>query len=159
MVGGLWCGALRSMANRQSSTDSGSSSLKWSLGVGGIGCMLFGLGFFIFSDFLTSQALMASLAELSGYYRILKGNGVALPFTSVSPFVDLLKMLGIALTVAVPLSWFLYRSRRPRISFAAVLCLAGAIDVLVFKLLLVVEFVEFGWLIWFVPFISFIWFV
>jgi len=101
--------------------------------------MLFGLGFFIFSDFLTSQALMAGLAELSGYYRILKGNGVALPFASVSPFVDLLKMLGIALTVAVPLSWFLYRSRRPGASFVAVLCLAGAIDLLVFKLLLIVE--------------------
>jgi len=101
--------------------------------------MSFGLGLLIFSDLLTSQALMAGLAELSGYYRILKGSGGALPFASVSPFVDLLKMLGVALTVAVPLSWFLYRSRRPRASFAAVLCLAGAIDLLVFRLLLVTE--------------------
>ena len=65
--------------------------------------MSFGFGLLIFSDFLTSQALMTGLAELSGYYRILKGSGVALPFASVSPFVDLLKMLGIALSVSVPL--------------------------------------------------------
>jgi len=139
MVGGLWGEVLRSTANRRSSEGNGPSGLKWSVVVGGIGCMSFGLGLLIFSDFLTSQALMAGLAELSGYYRILKESGVALPFASVSPFVDLLKMLGIALTVVVPLSWFLYRSRRPRAGFAAVLCLAGAIDVLVFRLLLVVE--------------------
>jgi len=139
MVGGLWGEAVRSMTNRESSIGNGPSGIKWSVVVGGIGCIAFGFGLLIFSDFLTSQALMTGLAELSGYYRILKGNGVALPFASVSPFVDLLKMLGIALSVSVPLCWFLYRSRRLRASFAVVLCLAGAIGLLVFRLLLVVE--------------------
>ncbi len=114
-------------------------SLERWLGVGALGCSLFGVGLLLFSDLLTPQALLAGLAELNVYYRILQEQGATLPFASVSPFVQLLKGLGIVLVVGFPLSFIFFRLRFPKASFISILLLGGAVALLVFRLDLVVE--------------------
>jgi 4-amino-4-deoxy-L-arabinose transferase-like glycosyltransferase len=131
IIGGLWTQGFAS--------PRFVPSLERWLGVGALGCSLFGVGLLLFSDLLTPQALLAGLAELNVYYRVLQEQGATLPFASVSPFVQLLKGLGIALVVGFPLSFVFFHLRLPKASFISILLLGGAVALLVFRLDLVVE--------------------
>lgn len=146
MVGGLWGEAV----SRHSSMVNGYRSLegangqwlvtmrRW-LGLGAAGCAVVGLALIFFSSYLTPQALLAGLAELNVYYRILSAQGSPFPFASISPFVHLLQGLGAVLLLGLPLAFLLFRLHMPKASFAALLCVAGVIAALVFRLLLVIE--------------------
>ncbi|MBI2998873.1 MAG: glycosyltransferase family 39 protein [Deltaproteobacteria bacterium] len=131
MVGGLWAEACSSWRP--------SRPLKWCLGVTALVCVSFGAGLLFFSDLLTPGALLVGLAGLDGYYRILLHQGGEVPFASVSPFVSLLKDLGLVLVLGFPLSFILFLSRWTKASFITVLGVAGAIAMLVLQLYHVVE--------------------
>ena len=138
----LWVGALWSEVLEGRDLLSAGKwrflGLGWWLGISALGCGLAGVGLFWFSHLLTPQMLLAGLAELNVYYRILQGEGTGFPFASVLPFVGLLKVLGVALAVGLPAALVVYRFRLPALSFAAFLATAGviyfviaAVDVLV----------------------------
>jgi len=131
MVGALWAQPFHSLKN--------INGLKRTLAVGGTGCFVAGAGLLLLSDRLSPQALLASLAELNVYYRILQSQGMAFPFASVAPFVALLKYLGSALAVGIPVAFILFQFRMSKASFATILCLAGVIAALVFRLLILIE--------------------
>lgn len=131
MIGGLWAEAIAS--------PKSVAGLKRWLGVGVVGCSLFGVFLLLFSDLLTPKALFTGLAELNVSYRILQAQGAASPFPLVSPFVGLLKGLAGALLIGLPLSFLFLHFRKPMASFASVLGIAGVIAFLVFKLLLIIE--------------------
>jgi hypothetical protein len=141
LVGALWSEAFTSSGvNGQSSmVNRQVKGLKWCLGAAAVGCPLFGLGLVLFSDLLTPQALLAGFAELNVYYRILQEQGVPFPFSSVSPFVQLIKDLGVILAIGLPLSFIFFHFRMPEVSFVTILSVAGIIALLNFKLLLITE--------------------
>ncbi|HEY5573047.1 MAG TPA: phospholipid carrier-dependent glycosyltransferase, partial [Anaerolineales bacterium] len=125
----LWVGALWSEVLEGRDLLSAGKwrflGLGWWLGISALGCGLAGVGLFWFSHLLTPQMLLAGLAELNVYYRILQGEGTGFPFASVLPFVGLLKVLGVALAVGLPAALVVYRFRLPALSFAAFLATAG----------------------------------
>ena len=157
MVGGRWAEAFgssrtsvnsqQSMVNGQWSIVNGRSStgsrqpdgLKIWLGIGALGCVLVGAGVLFYSDLLTPEAFLAGFAELNVYYRILIDKGRPFPFDSLSPFVQLLKLLGVVLVVGVALSCLLLYWRFPKSSFITLVVVAGAIALLTFRLDQVVE--------------------
>jgi len=143
MVGGQWARVIaltKGLLNGQSALpDLQGARLKWWLGITTIGCSLVGAALLLFSDDFTSQGFLAGFAELNVYYRILKDQGLPFPFESLTPFINLLKGLGVVLVVGFPLSYFLLSSRRPKSSFVTLVAVAGSIAALVFKLDLVVE--------------------
>lgn len=131
MVGAVWSEAF--------TAPKPLPGLKWSLVAAAAGCSAVGIFLIIMSQKLTPQAVFTGLAEFNVYYRILKGQGGAFPFPSVSPFVPLVKGLGAILLIGLPLSLLFFCLRRPRTSFVMVLGVAGVIAALVFRLLLIVE--------------------
>jgi len=112
--------------------------LKWCLGVGAFGCFLVGSALLLFGGQLTSRALLTGLGEVNVYYRILIDQGMPFPFDSLSPFIHILKQLGILLVLGFPISYLLV-SRSPLASFMTLLVSSGIIAFLVFKLDKVVE--------------------
>ena len=130
MIGGLWKEAM--------SPGRTNVGLKWCLGAAALGCLLFGVGLLLFSELLTPGTLLAGLAQLNVSYRILQAEGGPFLFP-VAPFIQLLKILGAVLVVGVPLSFILFYFRMIKASFATILCVAGVVVMLIFKLLLVIE--------------------
>ena len=131
MVGALWSGAF--------SADKPLPGIKWSLVAAVVGCSVAGVSLIILSERLTPQAVFTGLAELNVYYRILKEQGAAFPFPSVTPFVPLVKGVGAVLVIGLPLSLLFFWLHRPTASFVVVIGVAGVIAVLVFKLLFIIE--------------------
>jgi len=149
MVGGRWGNAL--VGTRYSALGLGGTlnkqwskgyrrfdGLKWCLGVGAFGCFLVGSALLLFGGQLTSRALLTGLGEVNVYYRILIDQGMPFPFDSLSPFIHILKQLGILLVLGFPISYLLV-SRSPIASFMTLLISSGIIAFLVFKLDKVVE--------------------
>jgi len=130
MVGALWSDAFNAAV---------LSSLRWSLAAAAAGCFVVGVALIMMSWSLTPGAVFTWLAEVNVYYRILKEQGAPFPFISMTPFVPLVRGLGMALVVGLPLSLLLFVLGRPRLSFIAVLGVAAAIAALVFKLILIIE--------------------
>jgi len=117
---------------------SGRDIGRW-LVVGLVGCVAVGLGALWVGAGLTTAQALSGLAELNAYYRILREQGAPFPFPSAQPFGRLLEGLGLVLIVGwglATLCWF--RARRLG-AFAALVGTAGAITVLIFSLLDVVE--------------------
>ena len=116
MVGGQWAEALTSVKSQM--------GLKLWLGVLALGCVLFGGAISFFGDGLTRQALLDGFAEINGYYRILKDQGLPFPFDSLSPFVEFLKGVGAVVILGFPLSYIFFSSRLPKVSFTVLLTVA-----------------------------------
>ncbi len=131
MVGGLWSKAFIHPDSR--------GGLRWNLMAAALGCSAVGIALLVWSDRLTSQGLLSGLGQLNVYYRILQEQGGVLPFTSVAPFVQLLKGLGVVFVVGWPLSYILFHFSMPRASFVTVLCISGLVALLVFNLVLLIE--------------------
>jgi 4-amino-4-deoxy-L-arabinose transferase-like glycosyltransferase len=131
MVGGLWSKAFIHPDSR--------GGLRWNLLAAALGCSAVGIALLVWSDRLTSQGLLSGLGHLNVYYRILQDQGGVLPFTSVAPFVQLLKGLGAVLVIGWPLSYILFHFSMPRASFVTVLCISSLVAVLVFNLVLLIE--------------------
>ena len=131
MVGGLWSKAFIHPDSRV--------GLRWNLMAAALGCSAVGIALLVWSDRLTSQGLLSGLGHLNVYYRILQDQGGVLPFTSVAPFVQLLKGLGAVLAIGWPLSYILFHFSMPRASFVTVLGISGLVAVLVFNLVLLIE--------------------
>lgn len=88
---------------------------------------------------LTPEQTLFGLAELNVYYRILREQGVPLPYSSVQPFTVLLQGLGLVLIMgwgAATLCW--WRGWR-RASFACVAGVGAAIAGLIVAVLYVIE--------------------
>jgi hypothetical protein len=131
MVGGLWSKAFIHPDFR--------GGLRWNLLAAALGCSAVGIALLVWSDRLTSPGLLSGLGHLNVYYRILQDQGGVLPFTSVAPFVQLLKGLGAVLAIGWPLSYILFHFSMPRASFVTVLGISGLVAVLVFNLVLLIE--------------------
>ncbi|MGH7831189.1 MAG: ArnT family glycosyltransferase [Candidatus Binatia bacterium] len=131
MVGALWSHPFRSRMNLH--------GLRRSLGVGTLGCLAVGGALLLFSDRLSGRALLAGLAELNVYYRILQNQGAAFPFASVWPFIEILEALGAVLVLGLPVASILFQLRRTKQSFTMMVFVAGAIAALVFKLMILME--------------------
>lgn len=131
MVGALWAEAV--------GAPKPLRSLKWLLVASVVGCGLAGIALILWADRLTPNGVFSWLAELNVYYRILKDQGAAFPFSSVAPFVPLAKGLGVALAVGLPLALVLFLVRRPLASFVAVAGVAAGIAFLILRLLVVIE--------------------
>jgi len=131
MVGGQWAEALTSVKSQM--------GLKLWLGVLALGCVLFGGAISFFGDGLTRQALLDGFAEINGYYRILKDQGLPFPFDSLSPFVEHIKGVGAVVALGFPISYFFFSWRLPKVSFTVLVTVAGAIAFLVFRLNFVLE--------------------
>jgi hypothetical protein len=116
---------------------SGRDIGRW-LGIGMVGCGAVGVWSLWMGAGLTPAQVMAGLAELNVYYRILRDQGVPFPFASPRPFSRL--MLGCGLTLLAGwtlagLCWALGGRRR---AFASLVAVAGVITILIFRLLDVV---------------------
>ncbi|MCZ6625987.1 MAG: glycosyltransferase family 39 protein [Deltaproteobacteria bacterium] len=142
MVGGCWADAFsscKSSPNVQSPIVSNQGvGFKWCLGIAAIGTFLFGAGLVLFSDFLSPKALFAMLSHLNGYYRSVQAQGFEFPF-SPTPFISLLKWLGLTLLVGVPAAFFLFRLKRARSGFYVLVGMAAGILIFVIRVVLLVE--------------------
>ena len=117
---------------------SGRDIGRW-LVIGLIGCTVVGLGALWIGAGLTASQAFSGLAELNAYYRILHEQGAAFPFPSPRPFGHLLQALGSVLLVGWGLATLCWHRRWRWGAFAALVGTAGAITVLIFSLLDVVE--------------------
>ena len=109
------------------------------LALGALGSGLVGLWAVWMGWGITAPQVLQGLAELNVYYRILREQGLPLPFASPAPFGHLLQGLGLALLIgwtAAAISWW---RRRPHTCFAALCLMAGGIAALIAQLLLLIE--------------------
>lgn len=104
MVGALWADFV---SGRSSVVDRWFRRCFWA---GSLSCFVLGLALLLFSDFLTPELFLAGLGELNVYYRILHEQGAALPFESLTPFVEVLRVLGAALSIGLPAACFFLSS-------------------------------------------------
>jgi hypothetical protein len=111
---------------------------RW-LVVGLVGCSIVGLAALWVGAGLTAGQALDGLAELNAYYRILRDQGVPFPFSSPRPFGQLLQGLGLVLLVGWGLATFCWFRARRLGAFVVLVVTAGAITVLMFRLLDVVE--------------------
>jgi 4-amino-4-deoxy-L-arabinose transferase-like glycosyltransferase len=88
---------------------------------------------------LTPEHTLFGLAEFNVYYRILRDQGVALPYESVAPFALLLQGAGAILLVGWGAAALCWRYGWRRASFACVTGVGAGIAVLMITLLYVVE--------------------
>ena len=117
---------------------SGRDIGRW-LVVGLVGCVAVGLGALWVGAGLTTAQALSGLAELNAYYRILREQGAPFPFPSAQPFGRLLEGLGLVLIVGWGLATLCWLRARRLGAFVALVGTAGAITVLIFSLLDVVE--------------------
>jgi 4-amino-4-deoxy-L-arabinose transferase-like glycosyltransferase len=110
---------------------------RW-LVIGLLGCGAVGLGALWAGAGLTSGQVLDGLAQLNAYYRILRDQGVPLPFEP-RPFGVLLRGLGLALLVGWGLATLCWARGWRRSAFATLVGLSGAITLLIWSLLDVVE--------------------
>ncbi|HSB73443.1 MAG TPA: glycosyltransferase family 39 protein [Candidatus Methylomirabilis sp.] len=88
---------------------------------------------------LTAAQVLRGLGELNVYYRILREQGLPLPFPSPDPFGHLLQALGLTLLVGWTIAVVCWRRGWSRGSFAALLLTAGGIAALILQLLHLIE--------------------
>jgi 4-amino-4-deoxy-L-arabinose transferase-like glycosyltransferase len=131
VVGASWCESLGAVKL--------PAGLKWPLVASTVGCATVGVALILLAPHLTSEAVFTWLAEINVYYRILKEQGASFPYETAAPFVPLVKGLGIALLLGLPLSLLCFFLGKPRASFVAVMGVASVISVLVVKLLFIIE--------------------
>jgi 4-amino-4-deoxy-L-arabinose transferase-like glycosyltransferase len=116
---------------------SGRDIRRW-LVIGLLGSGAVGLGALWASTGLTSGQVLNGLAELNAYYRILRDQGIPLPFEPRAVEV-LLRGLGLALLVGWGLATLCWVRGGRRTAFASLVGASGWITLLIFGLLEVVE--------------------
>ncbi|HUF94271.1 MAG TPA: glycosyltransferase family 39 protein, partial [Candidatus Limnocylindria bacterium] len=117
---------------------SGRDIGRWlAVGLGGV--VAFGLACLGLALRLTPEQTLFGLAELNVYYRILREQGLPLPFASVQPFATLLGGLGAVLVLGWGAAALCWMRARPRAAFACVVAMSAGIATLVITLLHVVE--------------------
>ena len=124
LVGGAWA--------------AGRDIGRW-LWVGLVGCTAVGVWALWAGAGLTPTRALSGLAELNVYYRILRDQGLPFPFASPRPFGLLLQGLGLTLVAGWGLATFCWWRGWRRVSFGALLGMAGIIAGLIVQLLHVVE--------------------
>jgi hypothetical protein len=107
--------------------------------VGLVGCSAVGAWALWTGAALTPAQALTGLAELNVYYRILRDQGLSLPFASPRPFGALMQGLGLTLLVGWGLATFCWMRGWRRASFVALLGVAGVLLGLIVQLLHVVE--------------------
>jgi len=116
---------------------SGRDVGRW-LVIGLIGCAVVGVWALWTGAWLTPGQTLTGLAELNAYYRILRDQGAAFPFSSARPFGELLQRLGIVLIAGWSLATFFWFRAWRRGAFVALVGVAWLITTLIFRLLDVV---------------------
>jgi hypothetical protein len=117
---------------------SGRDIGRW-LVVGLVGSAAVGLWATWVGKGLTPARALSGLAELNAYYRILRDQGAPFPFASARPFGELMQWLGLVLILGwslATLCWWLVRRRS---AFVALVGVAVATTLLIFRLLDLVE--------------------
>ena len=117
---------------------SGRDVGRW-LGVGLAGCLTVGAWALWMGAGLTPHQAMAGLAELNVYYRILREQGVPFPFASPRPFGALMQGLGLTLIAGWSAAAVCWARGWRRGAFVSLLAVAGAITILILRLLTVIE--------------------
>jgi len=117
---------------------SGRDIGRW-LVIGLVGCGAVGIWALWVGAALTPAQALNGLAELNAYYRILRDQGAAFPFAAARPFGRLLQELGLVLIAGWGLATLFWLRGRHRGAFVALVGVAGAITVLIFGLLDLVE--------------------
>jgi 4-amino-4-deoxy-L-arabinose transferase-like glycosyltransferase len=117
---------------------SGRDIGRWFI-VGMVGASLVGIAAIWVGARLTPEQALAGLAELNVYYRILRDQGIPLPFASVRPFASLLHTLGAVLIVGWVVAAGCWWRGRPRAAFTALTAQGLVIAALIIALLHVVE--------------------
>lgn len=113
--------------------------IGWWLLLGAVGSSLVGAWAVWAGGRVTAPQVLHGLAELNVYYRILRDQGLPLPFASPRPFGLLLQGLGVALLVGWGMAAACWWRGKPRGAFAALVLMAGGIAALIFQLLQVIE--------------------
>jgi 4-amino-4-deoxy-L-arabinose transferase-like glycosyltransferase len=116
---------------------SGRDVGRW-LVIGLIGCAVVGVWALWTGAWLTPGQTLTGLAELNAYYRILRDQGAAFPFSSARPFGELLQRLGIVLIAGWSLATFFWFRAWRRGALVALVVVAWLITTLIFRLLDVV---------------------
>jgi hypothetical protein len=116
---------------------SGRDVGRW-LVIGLIGCAVVGVWALWTGAWLTPGQTLTGLAELNAYYRILRDQGAAFPFSSARPFGELLQRLGIVLIAGWSLATFFWFRAWRRGALVALVGVAWLITTLIFRLLDVV---------------------
>jgi 4-amino-4-deoxy-L-arabinose transferase-like glycosyltransferase len=109
------------------------------LALGALGSTLVGAWALWAGPRLTADQVLQGLAELNVYYRILRAQGLPLPFASPAPFGALLQLLGVTLLVGWIIAVSCWWRGKPHASFAALALTAGGIAALIAQLLLLIE--------------------
>jgi hypothetical protein len=117
---------------------SGRDIGRW-LAVGAAGSIAVGALAVWTSTWLTPDGVLAGLAELNVYYRILREQGQPLPFASAQPFALLLQALGLVLIGGWSMTLLAWWRGRRHVAFGLVTGTAIAIAVLIVGLLHVIE--------------------
>ena len=117
---------------------SGRDIGRWFV-IGLVGCGAVGIWALWVGAALTPAQALNGLAELNAYYRILRDQGAAFPFAAARPFGRLLQELGLVLIAGWGLATLFWLRGRHRGAFVALVGVAGAITVLIFGLLDLVE--------------------
>jgi 4-amino-4-deoxy-L-arabinose transferase-like glycosyltransferase len=110
---------------------------RW-LAIGLVGCAAVGVGALWIGAAPTAGQVLNGLAELNAYYRILRDQGVPLPFEP-GQFGVLLQALGWVLLAGWLVAAVCWARGLRRTAFASLIGVAGAITLLIFRLLDVVE--------------------
>jgi 4-amino-4-deoxy-L-arabinose transferase-like glycosyltransferase len=109
------------------------------LTVGAIGSGLVGAWALWTGATLTASQALQGLAELNVYYRIVRDQGLPLPFASPRPFALLLQGLGLTLIAGWVMAVMCWRRARPHGAFAALVVTAAGIGILILQLLQFIE--------------------
>lgn len=131
MAGKVWADAVDSPRT--------ATALKWCLGFAALIGPAAGAGLFVLARRLTPGDVLAGLAEMDVYFRIVLIHGREFPFVTVGPFAELLRTLGYILIAGCPLAFVLVYLGLPKAGFATLLAVGGLAGLLVFKLVLVME--------------------
>jgi hypothetical protein len=110
---------------------------RW-LALGLIGCVAVGLGALWIGAGPTAGQVLNGLAELNAYYRILRDQRVPLPFEP-GRFGVLMQVLGWVLLVGWGLAAACWARGWRWAAFTSLIGVAGAITLLIFRLLAIVE--------------------
>jgi 4-amino-4-deoxy-L-arabinose transferase-like glycosyltransferase len=113
--------------------------IGWWLLLGAVGSSLVGAWAVWAGGSVAAPQVLHGLAELNVYYRILRDQGLPLPFASPRPFGLLLQGLGVTLLVGWAISAACWWRGHARGAFVALVLMAGGIAALIFQLLQVIE--------------------
>ena len=113
--------------------------IGWWLLLGAVGSSLVGAWAVWAGGRVTAPQVLQGLAELNVYYRILRDQGLPLPFASPRPFGLLLQGLGVTLLAGWAIAAACWWRGNARGAFAVLVLMAGGISALIFQLLQVIE--------------------